>query len=152
MRVAYGKLVDRWRDRLRSLNTRRQKGDDVPWRLRIERRILQFLLSRHDPDEGGESPQHSQPLDAASAESARRLRLSDEARERLGPDSAGTMTHASRGFRSEDELESLEAEAQRRDQYKKRLARRSALMILFFLLLLLWIGSTIVITRWLDYW
>ncbi|MBE7464083.1 MAG: hypothetical protein HS116_11435 [Planctomycetes bacterium] len=115
------------------------------WREALERQVLTFLNRRHRHS----APSQAEPLDAAGAEEARRLKLSDQARERLRAPGDSRL-RAERGFRADDELESIELHARRQKSYRHWLERRSGLLALFFLLLVVLLASAYTIVTLLN--
>ncbi|GMV79062.1 MAG: hypothetical protein AMXMBFR7_02460 [Planctomycetota bacterium] len=115
------------------------------WREALERQVLIFLNRRHRHS----APSQAEPLDASGAEEARRLKLSDHARERLRAPGDSRL-RAERGFRADDELESIELHARRQKSYRSWLERRSGLLVLFFLLLVVLLASAYTIVTFLN--
>lgn len=115
------------------------------WREALERQVLAFLNRRHRHS----APRQAEPLDAAGAEEARRLKLSTQARERLRAP-GDSQLRAERGFRADEELESIELHARRQKSYRSWLERRSGLLALFFLLLVVLLASAYTIVTLLN--
>ncbi|MCZ7643999.1 MAG: hypothetical protein M5U26_01735 [Planctomycetota bacterium] len=137
--------LSRWRERLERLDARLRDAPDPPWRLRVERRVLAFFLRRHR----GDDPRRAEGLDPPSAEQARRMRLSPDARERLRP-AGDSRVRASRGFRGQGELAELDDAARRQADYRAYLDRRSRLLILFFFIFAIFTASAAFIIRYLN--
>ncbi|MCZ7644000.1 MAG: hypothetical protein M5U26_01740 [Planctomycetota bacterium] len=86
MVIAFKRLVDLWRERLACLEARLAAGSLEPWRHQMERRVLAYLLRRHDDAEYADPPRAAEQLDAESARRTERLRLRREVGDRLGLD------------------------------------------------------------------
>ncbi len=131
--------------------TRRRRLEELEaraslsWREALELHVLAFLNRRHRES----SPRRAEPLDASGAEEARRLNLSAQARERLRAPGDSRL-RAERGFRADEELETIDLDARRRKSYLKSLERRSGLLVLFFLLLVVLLVSAYTIVTLLN--
>ena len=129
MVLAFKTVVDLWRERLAELDERNNSGQPAGWYCVIERRVLAFLVRRH---EGGAPPSGAAPLDEASASASDQLQMDTDVRRRLEPvwpeSPAGR-----RGFRSEEELAALDQDVYRRLEFRRRTAARVSFLLMALL-------------------
>ena len=141
MVLAFKTLVELWRERLAELDARAQAGHEAGWYSIVERRVLAYLVRRHEADGLSQS---AVPLDEASAEDSERLKLDVEVRRRLepgGPEAAGGR----RGFHSEEDLAAMDAEVYRRLVFRRRMAAQASFCVMTFLALVTFMVSAYVI-------
>ena len=141
MVLAFKTLVELWRERLAELDARAQAGQEAGWYAIVERRVLAYLVRRHEADGLSKS---AVPLDEASAEDSERLKLDVDVRRRLEPvwpETAGGR----RGFRSEEDLAALDAEVYRGLEFRRRMAARASFCVMAFLALVTFVVSAYVI-------
>ena len=136
-------LVELWQERLAHLDERCATSALESRHLKIERRVLAFLVRRYGGKSGAVLPSSAQPLDPESSTAAAGLRLSADARERLVPGS--TESSVGREFRSADELAEIDLDASRRLEYRRNLVARVSFLTMAFLMLVLFIVSAYVI-------
>lgn len=84
MVLVFRSIIDFWRLRLWELNRRWSSLKVAPWHVRIERKVLRFLLKRYADGPNSDPPRTAEPLDSISATNSQELYLSDDAREQLG--------------------------------------------------------------------
>ncbi|MCW8129397.1 MAG: hypothetical protein KIS92_03350 [Planctomycetota bacterium] len=83
MVLIFHPLADLWRERLARIERRLADGPFDAWRLRVERRVLTYLLRRHG-DAFDVPPTAAELLSAHRSTDSKRLYLSDEARANAG--------------------------------------------------------------------